>query len=484
MRGKIIKRTISILIFICLLGSILFYMDRVLLIKRTDGITTMQNLYAQEDNTVDLLILGSSHAGMNLDVEVLWTKYGISSYALWGSIQPFWNTYYFLEEALKSQTPKVIVLDTFAATLDFEYSDEARQVTNVAGIKLSLNKINAIKETAPKDRWFDLLTGLPLYHSRYDEITQDDFEHFPWTKELINSKGTSYRYGSIENIAIEDAATISEKAEIYEKEEKYLIKIIELCEEKEIPLVLITTPTVSRISEQPFYNSVNEIAQQYGLEYYNFNLLDEETGFNVNDYWTDGSHINTNGARKISGYLGEKLKDKYELPDHRADEGYDSWNVNAVNIQNNYLRQITESKDYFEELKRDDRSVFLIKNSTWEESPAYEQLLADMELIGVNSNEVKESTGGDWFLDSTQEGSFVNQYGGEMYSAFEFDNTMFSVDFQNGEGIKVGDSKVYDLAGPGIICAVYDTNTAQCIDVVTFLVSDDFQLVHSLDYLE
>ena len=107
-----------------------------------------------------------------------------------------------------------------------------------------------------------------------------------------------------------------------------------------------------------------------------------------------------------------------------------------------------------------------------------------MELIGVNSNEVRESTGGDWFLDSTQEGSFVNQYGGEMYSAFEFDNTMFSVDFQNGEGIKVGDSKVYDLAGPGIICAVYDTNTAQCIDVVTFLVSDDFQLVHSLDYLE
>ena len=61
---------------------------------------------------------------------------------------------------------------------------------------------------------------------------------------------------------------------------------------------------------------------------------------------------------------------------------------------------------------------------------------------------------------------------------------MFSVDFQNGEGIKVGDNKVYDLAGSGIICVVYDRNTAQCVDVVTFLVKDNFQLVHSLDYLD
>ena len=199
---KYIKRIISIFVFLTILASLLYYINGVLLIKRNDGLTPMQNFYVQEENTIDVLLLGSSHTGMNLDTEVLWNEYGISSYALWGSMQPFWNTYYFLMEALKTQTPKVIILDVYAATFDFEYSDEARQLTNVGGMNLSLNKWNAIKASAPRERWFDLLTGFPLYHSRYNEITQDDFQHFPWSENLIDNKGTSYRYGIAENFSL------------------------------------------------------------------------------------------------------------------------------------------------------------------------------------------------------------------------------------------------------------------------------------------
>lgn len=463
---KIIKRTFAILFFVVVLIGLIYYINQVLLIKRTDGVTPMQNLYAQEDNSIDVLLLGSSHTGMNLDTETLWKNYGISSYALWGSMQPFWNSYYFLIEALKTQHPKVIVLDTYAATFDFEYSDDARQVTNTAGMKLSLNKWNAIKESAPKNRWFDLITGLPLYHSRYAEITQDDFQHFPWINDLIVDKGTSYRYGHAENIILEDASLITEIEPIHEKEESYLIKIIELCSEEQIPLILVTTPTVTRISEQPLYNYIANIANQYDIKYYNFNLMDDQTGFTAEDYWTDGSHINTNGSRKISDYLGNILQTEYNIPNHRGDIDYNSWEKNAINIQNSYLQSITETSDYFDELKRDDRAVFLIKNSSWELSDEYQNLLNNMEKIGINSQELLESDGGDWILDTTtNNGSFENKYEDGMYSEFLFDNTVFSADFQNGTGICVNGEKVYDLAGPGIICAIYDTNTSKCIDV-------------------
>lgn len=482
---RYIKRVISIFVFLVILAALLYYINGILLIKRSDGITPMQNFYAQEENTIDVLLLGSSHTGMNLDTEVLWSEYGISSYALWGSMQPFWNTYYFLIEALKTQTPKVVVLDVYAATFDFEYSDDARQVTNTAGMKLSLNKWNAIKASAPKERWFDLLTGFPSYHSRYDEITQDDFQHFPWTKDLINNKGTSYRYGVGENICLEDASLVTERKNILKKEETYLINIIELCKEKEIPLVLITTPTVSRITEQPYYNYIQDIADQYNVTYYNFNLMDSETGFCAEDYWTDGSHINTNGARKISEYLGKVLQTEYDVPNHKGDSDYNSWEINAINIQNGYLQAITDVSDYFEELKRNDRTIFLIKNSSWELTEEYQFLLDNMEKIGIDSQEVYESGGGDWLLsNSSIAGSFENKYYGEMYSEFIYDNVSFSVDFQNGNGVNINGKKVYDLNGPGIICVIYDSNTSQCTDVAAFLVRNNFQLEHSLNSIQ
>lgn len=80
--------------------------------------------------------------------------------------------------------------------------------------------------------------------------------------------------------------------------------------------------------------------------------MDSETGFNSNDFWTDGSHINTNGSRKITSYLGNLLQMKYEVPDHRGEAEYISWKKNAVNIQNGYLQSITNVLDYFEELKQ------------------------------------------------------------------------------------------------------------------------------------
>lgn len=354
----IIRKWLSRMLLIAVLLFSVFCINGVLIPKRTDGITTMQDYYAQEKGSVDLLILGSSHVGMNLDTEVLWKEYGISSYILWGSIQPFWNTYYYLVEALKTQTPDVIVLDVYAALLGFEYSDESRQVVNTAGMKLSLNKLSAVMESTPKEQWLNLFLGLPLYHRRYDEVTADDFLHFPWNKSRVNYKGSGCRYGT-GTIVLDSAWPVAETAGLIEKEEAYLIRIITYCQEKNIPLVLIKTPTVNRAAEQPIYNTVKEMAEQYGVPFYNMNLLDEWTGITCNDYWTDGAHLNTNGARKVSSWLGGILQRDYYLQDHRGDSNYVSWENNAKRIEQEYLSSITDPEEYQKEL---DRNAMLLSN--------------------------------------------------------------------------------------------------------------------------
>ena len=120
------KSVIRIGSFILILGIVLGYVNKVFKVKYSDGIYSVTKFYELEDDTVDVLILGSSHAFENFNTGILWDEYGIASYILAGSLQPMWNTYYYLKEALKTQTPELIVLEGYLTCWKYEYIDDSR----------------------------------------------------------------------------------------------------------------------------------------------------------------------------------------------------------------------------------------------------------------------------------------------------------------------------------------------------------------------
>ena len=73
-----------------------------------------------------------------------------------------------------------------------------------------------------------------------------------------------------------------------------------------------------------------KLAEELGVEYMDLNMLREQVPI---DWKTDskdkGDHLNYNGARKVTDYLGGFLADTGVLVDHRGDAAYDSWNVCA-----------------------------------------------------------------------------------------------------------------------------------------------------------
>ena len=73
--------------------------DGILKVKYVDGIYSMKRFYELEDDSVDVLFLGSSHVFETYNTSVLWDEYGIASYVLGGSVQPMWNTYFYMKEA-------------------------------------------------------------------------------------------------------------------------------------------------------------------------------------------------------------------------------------------------------------------------------------------------------------------------------------------------------------------------------------------------
>lgn len=310
-----VKKVIKIVLFSSLF-LFLFYMATITLRFKDDiGIEQLEDFYRYPEGSFDVINVGSSHVGVNVDPEILLKQYGIKSYNLWASVQPAWNSYYYLKEALKYQTPKLVCVETFIMAQDLEYSDYSRAIYNTLGMKPSQDKWDAIQVSVSEEMRKDFVLGWPTYHARYTDLKEADFKRYFWNYEMSSGKINS-GYNSFTNETPEIVSQNS-VAELYEKQETYLRKIIELCKEKQIPLLLFTTPYSASSEDQMKFNRIGEIAQEYGnsVTYKNFFYDIDEIPVNFAvDYADGGGHFNNYGIEKFSMYFGRYLKDHFELP--------------------------------------------------------------------------------------------------------------------------------------------------------------------------
>ena len=474
---KYLSRIVCILLVVALAIGGLWYVNGVLIMKRSDGILTMQDFYAQPDGTVDVLLVGNSHSGINIDTATLWDTCGIAAYDLWGGVQPLWNSYHYIVEALKYQTPKLIVLEVMASTSDYEYSEEQNQIKNTAGMRLSKNKIDAVRASAPEDRQLNLLLGFPLYHGRFDELTMEDFLHFPWSKGLENFKGSVLRYG-VGSYEAESAEGIDDTAPIMDKELEYLNKIIDLCRAEGVPLMLLKTPSLEREQTQPILNTVAGIAADNALGFVNMNLMDDELGITADD-WSLDRHMNANGARKVSAWLADYIQREYGVPDRRGDAAYSSWEVNAHNVNNDYLAAVTDSSDYFAELRRNGRALLVIKNSPWE-SDAMAELETQLESVGVRRGVYDESSNNAILVVDTAGGENAPaEIAGESMT-FALNGGTLRVNFEY-QDVYLNDKKLTWYGGSEITLVVYDTLTDTVVDTVGFNTLNNCALTRAED---
>lgn len=474
---KMLKRILALLAFLLALLLAVWLLTDTLLIKRDDGIVPMKAYYKQPENTIDVLFLGSSHAGMNFSSQILWDEYGISSYMLWSSLQPFWTSYYWLIEALKTQTPKVVVLEMYTASqTNFDYLDEARQVTNLEGMRPSLNKWRAIQVSAPRERWLDLFMELPVAHARYGELEEKDFQYYPWS-DLSTNKGSlaarslTLRKGTIEKA--DDVAAVREVRPLYEKVELYLNKIIDLCREKSIPLLLVVTPTVTPVAEQPYYNRVAQIAEENGLPYLNLNLLDDETGYDRATDMGYDAHVNVRGLGKVTRYVAKYLKANYELPDHRGEAAYISWEKSSHKMRNQYVSAVTGLQDYLDALEKEQYLLFAVKFGSWKEPEVDPTLLEPFEQIGLGL-EATMGPGGAWLLDRTGEQSVLEYIGDDSATVdCTAQGAELHVDFSN-RAILLNGAGLLMMPSDGFALIVYDPYEQRCIDCTYYVVQEDF----------
>lgn len=287
---------------------------------------------------IDVLFFGSSHMLNAIYPMELWNRYGITSYNFGGHGCAIASSYWYLMNALDYCSPKTVVVDCLFLNKQRKASENfSYQHLSLDAFPLSLTKIRTVfdlmndpnsyfkeepeeesKEIAyEKPTAIGLLWHYSVYHSRWTELTKEDF-----------AKSSTHEYGAEARVRVNQPDQVIEnKGERIEENTtgmKYLRKIIEECRKRNIDIVLTYMPfPISKTTNWKEVNTAQDIADEYGIDYINF-PEEDVVDFDV-DCYDEGSHLNVSGALKVTNYLGNYLTENYGLTDHREDPEYAYW---------------------------------------------------------------------------------------------------------------------------------------------------------------
>jgi len=150
--------------------------------------------------------------------------------------------------------------------------------------------------------------------------------------------------------------------------EAMVIDIIEKCKEKEIPLLFVTAPAINQIWEKEHYGKmkyIEDLLTKNKAHHINFNRYFIELGLTFDDY-TDYSHVNVTGTRKIAPVLLKYITYKLNISkniQHEIIKTKKIFNLLKVNDLLNKEAKITETEDYYNKEK-----IYLLSRTSTSES--------------------------------------------------------------------------------------------------------------------
>lgn len=343
----------------------------------------VKNFFNQKEDSQDVLILGSSHAYYNVYPMEMWDKYGIPAYNLGSPIQSMGASYHLLKQALKEQNPKVVVVETYCTFLEKSSKSDERLRSVSDSMPLGTDKWALLKEMELTDPEYSYYFPLFKYHGRWKSLEKKDFR-----LEEQYCKGAAVR-SSVEPQP--EPEEIRETLEIPALAKEYLDKIIALCREEQIELVLMETPFIQDgrkdyQRKRQILNQVELYAAEQDVTFLNYFELADEIGLNYQTDMLEPQHLNISGALKLTNHLASYLSKEYQLPDRRGTKGYEQWQQDSDHFQqylvSQSLPEIKDAKEYLDALKSRNYTVAVLNREISPEDIP-EEILNALQTLGL-----------------------------------------------------------------------------------------------------
>ena len=317
MKKETKKELCALVLLLALLLGFVAVSSAVLIPKRTNFGSTWDQYLKEEKNSADVLFFGSSICYCDVVPAVIWEDSGITSYVMAGPEQTLPITYYYVKEALKTQSPKVIFVEVTGAFFE-KYQNFTK--VNIGYMPWGTNRLNATLNAAEKAEWTGLFFPLFNYHSRWDALEGTDIEL------ALNGYTADDLAGYTFLNTAEVMSEVQPRNEVFDEDNyksniDYLNKIADLCKQKGITPVFYVAPTYWSLSEDHLSMLKTDIEGMENVRYINFNESGDLSIFDSALDYYDNLHFNYRGAEKFSSQLADILTSELALsPTENSDK--------------------------------------------------------------------------------------------------------------------------------------------------------------------
>lgn len=338
---KKIRKIFGVVLFFGI-GIVLFTMVSYML-RPTDkdfGRQAVTGFYAEEKNSLDIVTLGSSAVYRYVNNPLLWDEFGWTSYNFGTPGQPIIVLENLVDEIEKTQSPKLIIVETrkFVMVEEQEtvedYEVNLRRVTD--NMKYSWNRISLINKMVPdvKDRltyYFDIC----YYHDNWEKLDMKAAKYI--TNENYTSTKNWVNILAEKPMKRPDNEKITEEEPISQYAEEQLIRLMKKCKEEDIQVLFLATPWKVNAKAQRKNNYLARVIQENGFQFLDCNLYYDEIGLNFDTDFYNQKHTNVWGAQKVTRFLGNYIAEKFPFETTHSENTIKLWNKtvkdNNANIE-------------------------------------------------------------------------------------------------------------------------------------------------------
>lgn len=306
-----------------LIFLLLYALVENILLDKEPAYYKYRNYQALPRNSVDVLYIGNSHFNAAIDAQQIDQLIGPSfgfNYGVSGMRMEY--AYFRFQNALRTQSPKLVVLDTFCLVPMAEAESGDNIISwSLDGIPLSRDKIQAVKELVPFKNWPAYLAPFIKYHARWDSLGTQDFigtfdtSYYDW---LGRTPDTTDRAMEVEDDHFSlDVASVTGTQPLDAKHLEYLGRFVRLAKAHGAQVLLLTVPYRQQFGQNSAGNGAmlnNTLRQQFAddpqVQLLDVNAYYRQLDFTYLDMRDDG-HVNYSGAAKTSAFVGQYIREQY-----------------------------------------------------------------------------------------------------------------------------------------------------------------------------
>lgn len=281
----------------------------------TDGTAITTAYRYLEDDSLDMLAIGSSQMFCTVDAGMLTRDYGISSFDYGASMQEFASTKYYFDTAMKTQSPKLVMFEVCNLFVENTPIGKPSLAWNYSAPPASLAKFESLYEVTGRDVMLSLeYTVAPIidFHDRWKAITKNDITY------ALNPRGfcseTLERRGFLPREHVEEGLELAYKGDVGEMKEiparnvdtvKY---IADACRDQGIEIIFFKSPACDWTRGDS--SAAKALFAGMGLTYLDMNDHIESIGIDPATDFYNNRHLNTAGAQKSTRWLASYLQQR------------------------------------------------------------------------------------------------------------------------------------------------------------------------------